>query len=136
MFNWISKGNRVAIFTRDMTWTDTNDIKELLCKKAGNHELSIYLPEITQRIKPFIEELKNYGASIYTYPELDLIPESRFTIINKDRSDAQVAVGRNVKGKHTIEEYTIGEHPVFGIANDLTRVICKHNKLIGRLDDE
>jgi hypothetical protein len=136
MLEWISKGSRVAIFTRDMTWSGTKDIKDLLYQKARNHELSIYLPEITRNIQPFIEELQTYGASIYTYPELSLIPESRFTIINKDRNDAQVAVGRSVNGKHTIEEFTIGDHPVFAIANDLTKVICKYNELVRRSNCE
>ncbi|OEH85561.1 hypothetical protein BHU72_15070 [Desulfuribacillus stibiiarsenatis] len=130
MYSWISRGGRVAIFTRDMTWAKQENIKALLFNKAANNELAIYLPEVTPKISSFLDELESLGAELYQYPELDLVPESRFTIINKDRNDARVAVGRTVNGKHVIEEYDMGGHPVFFLANDITKAIYKHNKLM------
>lgn len=45
MYNWISKGGRVVIFTRDMSWASDARIKDLLLRKAELEELSICVPK-------------------------------------------------------------------------------------------
>src|SRR5690606_11689679 len=45
MYNWISKGGRVAIFTHDMSWANGQKMKDLLFAKARNNELCICLPK-------------------------------------------------------------------------------------------
>jgi len=124
MYKWISKGGCVAIFTHDMSWAADLKITELLHQKARGGELSICLP---RRI-PLANELEKEGANISTFEELHYIPQSRFTIINKDRMDAHLAVGRRIGDSHVIEEYSIGQHPVFAIANDLVEVIMRLNQ--------
>ncbi len=121
MYNWISKSGRVAIFTRDMSWAYENRIRELLHRKAENDELSICLP---QHI-PLTEELEQAGAQILSYEHLNYVPQSRFTIINKDRMDAYVAVGRWINDRLVIEELALGQHPVFSVANDLVEIILR-----------
>jgi hypothetical protein len=61
VYDWISKGGRVVIFTRDMPWVhDQKRIEELLLAKARANELSICLPG---RI-PLADELEAHGARI------------------------------------------------------------------------
>jgi hypothetical protein len=125
MKNWISKGGRVAVFTRDMTWANDNDMKKLLTKKAKDHELLLIMPEKIE----LSNQLETDGAEIFTYQELNHDPESRFTIIHKGRMDSEVAVGRKVNGKHKIEEFQKGQHPIFSIADDLIDILIKYNKI-------
>jgi len=121
MFRWISRGGRVAIFSRDMSWVEDDEMKDLLRAKARRDELHICLPT---RIL-LSDDLQKEGAHIHVYPQLNYTPLSRFTIINKGRSDAQLAVGRAIEGKHLIEEFSLGEHPAFFIADDLIEVVMR-----------
>jgi len=124
MYKWIKQGGKVAILTRDMSWVDNDKMKELLRSKAHHSELCLCLPnEIA-----LSQELKQLGAQVHTFSELNYVPESRFTIVNKDRMDAQLAVGRSHEQKHLIEECSLGEHPVFSIANDLVNFIIKFDQ--------
>lgn len=126
MYKWIFQGGATAIFTRDMSWAKERRIEDLLREKAKKGELSICLPK---QIK-LTEELKKLGANIYTYEQLNHVPQSRFTIINKDRMDARVAVGRGSEKGHVIQEYSLGDHPAFSISNDLVDIITKLNRQI------
>lgn len=121
LWNWISKGGQVVIFTHDMSWACDEGIKKMLFDKARMAELSIILPKQTA----LTCDLENAGANIYSYESINYVPQSRFTIIHKDRFDAQVAIGRKDKlnGKHIIEEFALGEHPVFAVANDLVEIV-------------
>jgi len=121
MLKWISKGGRVAIFTHDMSWAADQRVTDLLHGKARSGELSICLPHCI----PLANALKISGAQIFTYEQLHYTSQSRFTIINKDRMDAHLAVGRRIGECHVVEEYSIGQHPVFAIANDLVEVIMR-----------
>jgi hypothetical protein len=123
MYKWISRGGRVAIFSHDMSWVRDEEMKELLRSKARRNELCICLPKKI----PLAEELEREGTQICVYPELRYTPQSRFTIINKGRMDAQVAIGRRFGNRHMIQEFSVGQHPVFSIANDLTEIIIQFN---------
>lgn len=119
MYRWISTGGRVVIFTRDMSWANEPRIKDLLLNKARSEELTICLPDPI----PLSQELEAAGASIATYAGVGHVPLSRFTIINADRMDAHVAIGRRIKNRHVIEEYSAGSHPVFAVAKDLVEIV-------------
>jgi hypothetical protein len=119
MYRWISKGGRVSIFTRDMSWASDERISALLRQKASRAELTLVLPT---RI-PLAQELEKAGCEVVSYEHLGYVPQSRFTIINKDRMDAHLAVGRRIGDRHIVEEYSVGQHPVFAIANDLVEVL-------------
>jgi hypothetical protein len=121
MYSWISQRGRVLIFTRDMSWAASQDIKKLLMDKAAGRELEICLPEPI----PLTTELAAAGAEIYTYKSFNDSPYSRFTIIRYGKADARMAIGRNVDGFHRIDEYSYGSDPVFSIAYDLVRLV-KH----------
>ncbi|ARD47797.1 hypothetical protein [Sporosarcina sp. P33] len=126
MLQWISKGGRVTIFTRDMSWANKDkEIKELLFKKAINNELIIIIASNIGLTK----KLENDGATIYTYEELGYTPNSRFTIVRTDRIDSKVAIGKERNGKHFIEEFDSSDGYPFHIANDLTNFLIKFNKI-------
>lgn len=125
MYNWISRGGRVAIFSRDLSWAGESRIKELLLSKARRDELCICLPKKI----PAVEVFEREGAQICVYPELDYLPESRFTIVNRGRMGARVAIGRAIKNRHRIDEFSQGEHPVFSLANDLVEIVERLNRL-------
>ncbi len=124
LYKWISKGGRAVIFSRDLSWVNDAEMIEMLRSKARKDELAICTPAII----PLMQELRDAGAHIYDYPELDYVPESRFTIINKGRMDAQVAVGRRIKDRHVIEEFSVGHHPVFAVANDLVEIVRRFHE--------
>lgn len=124
MFNWLAQGGRAVIFTHNLTWGENKKIKDLLRSKAEHNELTICLPKKTT----LVEELERIGAEVCVYPELDHTPQASFTIVRKGRLDSRVAVGRRMKNKHVIEEFALGEHPVFHVANDLTDIIIKFNR--------
>ena len=119
LFKWIKLGGRVAIFTHDMSWVDDDEMKAMLVNKAERNELEIFMPAA----RPVGTELEKHGARLYVYADLNVIPSSRFTIVNVDRHDSRVAVGGKVGGVHVIREFSIGEHPFFAVAEDLTRII-------------
>ncbi len=54
MYKWIHNGNRVAIYSHDLSWVDEG-MKDLLCQKAEKHELLICLPEHTDLTKQLEE---------------------------------------------------------------------------------
>ena len=124
MYKWISRGGRVAILSNDMSWVRDEEMKELLRSKAHNDELSLCLPKEIE----LSQELEQEGAQVHTYPELKYIPLSRFTIRNRGRMDAQVAVGRRYGETHVIEEYSLGGHPIFSVADDLVNIIIKFDE--------
>jgi hypothetical protein len=119
MYKWIEKGSRVAIFTNDMTWAADEPIRQLLLRKAAREELTVILPKPI----PLSNSLKDAGARIHSYEQLDYVPQSRFTIINRGRMDAQLAVGRRIGSDHIVDEFSAGDHPAFSIAVDLIEVV-------------
>lgn len=125
MVEWISQEGRVCIYTRDMSWAQQDDrVSELLQTKAERGELTICLPK---RIA-LTDRLENKGASVYTYSKLDYAPVSRFTVVRAGREDAQVAIGRQIDGVHTISTYSRGEHSAFALAEDLLAFVESINE--------
>jgi hypothetical protein len=117
MLRWIQHGGRVAIWTRDMSWVNTSEAKDLLRKKASTGELIICLPKET----PLTTELKQSGAEVFTYSALDSEPASRFTIAHYGREGSRVAVGHGKGDYHIIDEFSADEHPAYHLARDLVR---------------
>jgi hypothetical protein len=52
-------------------------------------------------------------------PKHRLRDPSRFTIVNIDRTDTKVALGRTDGDLHKVEEFSAGEQPAFYLAQDL-----------------
>jgi len=124
MFGWIDNGGKVCIFSNDLSWVEDEEMVAMLKRKAGREELQICVPAMI----PIAETLKEAGASILTYAALKVVPQSRFTIINSGRMDAQVAVGRRLDGAHVVEEFGAGDHPVFAVASDLVKIVARYSQ--------
>jgi hypothetical protein len=120
MNDWISQEGRVAIYTRDMSWAQQEErILRLLNRKASAGELTLVLPrhiELSRR-------LEARGATVYTYPGFEYEPKSRFTVVRFGREDAEVAIGRQISGVHTISTYSAGHHSAFALVEDLLELI-------------
>ena len=101
MSQWIEHGGRVAIWTRDHTWIDDDEMKRLLRRKAESRELIMCLPVQT----PFTTELAGLGAEIVAYGSAAGLPTVRFTIANFERDGSAVAIGRPSGEFHVISEY-------------------------------
>jgi hypothetical protein len=128
MHKWIDTGGRCAIFTRDMTWTTNEDIRNLLIRKSRNHELWIFMPSPTQ----FALELEQHGAKIINYANIEVVPRSRFTVIHWGQDGARVAVGRPQGNLHEISEYEIGKDPIYSVIEDLLEILAKMAKHSGQ----
>jgi hypothetical protein len=121
MYKWISHGSRVAICTRDMSWVVDDEMRQMLSGKARAHELTLCLPTAI----PLSDQLMAEGAAVVTYDVLRYVPQSRFTIVRQGRLDSKVAVGRHFPTGHIIEEFALGDHPVFAVANDLVEILTR-----------
>ncbi len=120
MRDWIEPGGRVAIWTRDMSWAQNRETRNLLTEKAQRSELILCLPELNQ----LAEELSEAGAEVCAYgSKLLESPASRFTIAFFGRDGSRLAVGRAVGDTHVIDEFSGGEHPAFHLAADLVNLV-------------
>ena len=120
MHDWINHGGRVAIWTRDMSWAQDIDTRNLLKGKATRNELILCLPAKNE----LATELATLGAEVCDY-DTSLLesPNSRFTIIFFGRDGARVAVGRADGDTHVIHEFDAGSHPAFYLATDLVALV-------------
>jgi hypothetical protein len=120
MHRWIQHGGRVAIWTRDMSWAQNADTRRLMQEKAAHGELILCLPELNE----FAKELDKAGAEVCAYGSKYLeSPASRFTIIFFGRDGSQVAVGHAQGDTHVIDEFDVGNHPAFYLAEDLIALV-------------
>ena len=129
MHEWIKHGGRVAIWTRDMSWAQNLEIRNLLTEKARRHELILCLPELNE----FTTELARAGAEVCAYGATLLeSPASRFTIAFFGRNGSRVAVGRAEGDTHVIDEFSTSDHPAFYLAADLVALVRalqgRHNR--------
>jgi len=116
MHAWIEHGGRVAIWTRDMSWAQNPETRQLLTEKARRNELILCLPEVNA----LASELSEAGAEVCAYGTgLLEAPASRFTIVFFGRDGSRVAVGRAEGDSHVIDEFSAGGHPAFHLAADL-----------------
>ena len=116
MHSWIEHGGRVAIWTRDLSWAQNSDTRQLLKIKAARNELILCLPENNA----LTNELAAAGAEVCAYGSDSLeSPSSRFTIAFFGRDGSRVAVGRANGNTHIIDEFAPSDHPAFYLAEDL-----------------
>jgi hypothetical protein len=120
MHAWLGSNGRVAVFSRDLSWVKHDDhaLRELLLAKARARELTVVVPAPT----PLTDNLAVEGAEIVTYPDLDFVIQSRFTLIGLGRTGGRVAIGHTQDGVHVIDQLDAPD-PAFFMANDLVEVM-------------
>lgn len=130
MYRWIHGASGVAIFSRDLSWVSTDDMRNLLRQKARDGELHLFLPA---EIK-ISEELEALGAEVYYYGDIDYVIRSRFTMININRNDTRVAIGRSQDGKHRVEEFSALTDPAYNLSQDLLEIVKRFSRKSGRVE--
>ncbi len=115
MFHWIENGGPVAIWTRDHSWINDDEMRALLLSKASKRELTLCVPGDTKLTR----ELEDAGADIVRHGYTE--PSIRFTIVNYSQESFQVALARPGAREHVIEEYA-APHPVAALARDLVEL--------------
>jgi hypothetical protein len=123
MIRWLQSGGRAVVFTRDMTWLNES-VREILIRKAQNHELTLCI----EHMLPIAKELEKEGADIISYGDLGVVPQSRYTIIDFEKHGARVAVGGAVGRRHVIQEFREGDHPFFAVAADLAKILIAYKQ--------
>lgn len=119
MFDWIDSASSAAIFSRDMSWVQDDRMKGMLREKARSSSLVLVLP----REIPFSAELKQLGASVYHYPQIDYVIRSRFTVVDLDSHNTRVAIGRSNGDRHRVEEISAGDNPSLNLAIDMLELV-------------
>ena len=109
LLNWLNKGSRTVIFTRDLTWADESiDILHTLERKARNKELTICLYRKTS----VTDHLSDLGAEIYVHNLSDNQLKSRFTIIDYGKNNPKITVSTsNGNGQFVNERYDMNTNP-------------------------
>jgi hypothetical protein len=123
MNHWLRAGGRVASVSRDVSWAD-KDNERVLLEKAKRRELILCVEKGT----PLTKRLEQAGAEIIFYGGTKFIPKSRFTIVDFGRDGARVAVGTTEGGRHVINEFRNGHHPLFAIAEDLVNLMINRSQ--------
>ncbi len=118
MRSWIGSSGRAAIWTRDLSWVNDDETKNLLLAKAEGGNLTVCLPKMTA----IATMLKDAGAEVCAYGEQEGgSPASRFTIAYLGNGGTQVAIGRTDGRNHVIEELDAGD-PALHMATDLVNL--------------
>lgn len=122
MHKWIENGARVAVFSRSLGWVE-QDTYEMLKKKAESGDLTLVMPTEAGRSA----DLAGHGARVLYYGSEDYVIRSRFTIVNRGRTDTAVAIGRqNAKGQHIVTEYKArDDDPSYWLAEDMIELLLR-----------
>jgi hypothetical protein len=115
MQTWVHESGRAAIWSRDLSWANDETTLDVLLAKARTGNLTLCLPRETDVSR----ELAGAGADVRIYQASGLeFPASRFTIAYFGNGGSRVAIGREVAGKHVIDELD-NTNPAFHMASDL-----------------
>lgn len=121
MYDWISGGGRVAVFSRSLGWIRDEDMRQMMVEKAQAGELTLVMPGPVSESK----SLEAAGAEAIYYGTLGYTIKSRFTIVHRDRTDTAVAIGRTEgPRRHLIKEFRSSDgDPAFWLAEDLVEIL-------------
>lgn len=120
MKNWLNSNSRTVIVSRDMSWVSQNDeVYNILLKKAKDDELTI----IVKNSKDIIRDLKNHGAEVYEYNNIDFTPSVRFTFIHYGLGNPRLAIGFKDHEFHKIKEFEKCGAIEYALAEDLFNLL-------------
>lgn len=124
MTNLVTKNRgRCAISSNALSWV-TGDALEAMSIKAKQSKLDVIMPKEND----VSNRLEKCGANVYYYGDEKGPLESRFTIVNFERSGQWAAVSHQVDGAHIIRRIRSGADPTLYLAMDLFRMAQRHAK--------
>lgn len=108
----ISNSQKVAIFSRDLTWvSEDSEQYKTLSEKSKRSELILFMEKDTDISRYFA----SFGAEVKKYSftkSKEFNPKIRFTILNYGLSGKQALIGfKDEQGKHIIRSINFKEHP-------------------------
>ncbi len=115
---WAQEQGKMVVITRDMSWVLSDELKELLRKKASEGDLVV----IARAKTAWLSELEGVGAQIV---ETGTTPRVRFTVLRFGASDARVLVHRQNKGRVEFREIHSNEFPAFALCMDEVDALVK-----------
>jgi hypothetical protein len=116
---WLSSGGQSAVFSHDLSWVSPGSrILNVLEQKARAGELVLFVG----RTPDVVKDLVRSGATVFDYSRLDFKPRSRFTIVDKDKAGARMAIGLAEGDKHVIRVYRADNHAIMALGEDLVRL--------------
>jgi hypothetical protein len=119
MCKWLTSGGQAAVFSHDLSWVSPGSrISGILETKARAGELVLFVG----RTPDIVRQLAMLGATIFDYSRLGFMPRSRFTIVDKDKAGARMAIGLVEGNKHVIREYGVADHAILALGEDLVRL--------------
>lgn len=124
MKKWVGQQGRTVILTRDMSWSNTKDVQQILKAKAQSNELTILIETKTELTK----ELEEFGGNIVEYGRHGFVPRTRLTVCDYERHGSRIAVATKKSGKHIISELDEDNEPAFSLAHDLVRILLNARK--------
>lgn len=101
-------------------------MQAMMDRKAQDGDLTLVMPSgVEESLR--LEEL---GAAAIYYGDHGYTIRSRFTIINRERTDTAVAIGRtNREGKHLVTEFkSTDDDPSFWLAQDLVEILTREQR--------
>lgn len=119
---FIESGDSAVVLSHDMSWISDKNW-EMLAEKARNHELRLFLPNETEKVK----ELEKLGADVRYFGSIIGDPihspvASRMTLINWNRVYTKLTYPTKKDGLHFNCEFSSGE-PANQLAQDLIRLL-------------
>lgn len=121
--HFIESGDSAVVLSHDMSWISDKNW-DMLAEKARNHELQLFLPHETEKVK----ELENLGAEVRYFGNIIGDPmnspvASRMTLINWNRVYTKLTYPTKNDGLHINYEFSAGE-PANQLAQDLIRLLA------------
>lgn len=118
--NLYKKTGHCYIFSKgSMTWFNYGTIKESLLKKCKEHQLTIVVPQENESTGI----LKHAGGFVFTNDDLNIKNFASWSITNPEGSDCLIAIGNDVRNRHTIKEYTIQDMDFINISRLVTKLL-------------
>lgn len=119
---FMNKGGRTAILSRDLSWVD-GEVQSKMIEKSKRKELTIFMPrenEISRLLKEAGADIRYFGNAIH-YPANSII-RSRFTIIQWGSNYARITYPKQSIKRHYNNEFST-EAPATDLAQDLIRLL-------------
>ncbi len=95
----ISNSGKIIVFAGDLSWVDSDEIKQTLLRKGNDLSLCV------KKTARYIDEFKAAGVNVYTYNDDAFSPKTRFTIIRPESPTETIAITAILDGHNKEKRY-------------------------------